>query len=70
MNGYREILAEKIKYLPDDKVGELIHLIDFFVKETDTEKKGILLSLSGSLSGSPVSSEDMDRQLYGDMKIS
>jgi len=62
MNGHREILAEKIKYLPDDKIGELLHLIDFFIKKSDPEKKGILLSLSGSLSGSPVSSEDMDRQ--------
>ncbi len=70
MNGYREILAEKIKYVPDDKIGELLHLIDFFIKKSDPEKKGILLSLSGYLSGSPVSSEDMDRQLYGDMKIS
>jgi len=46
MNGYREILAEKIKYVPDDKVGELIHMIDFFIKKSDTEKKEALLSIS------------------------
>jgi len=39
MKGHREILAEKIKYLPDDKISELIHIIDFFIKDTDTGKK-------------------------------
>jgi len=65
MNEVRETLIEKIKYLPDNKLFELINFIDILtVKKT----QGILLSLSGSLSGMPVSSEEIDQELYGDIK--
>ncbi len=61
MNEVREALIEKIKYLPDNKLSELINLIDVLtVKKT----QGILLSLSGM----PVSSEETDQELYGDIK--
>jgi|GEM_PF-4639689 len=35
---------------------------------TTQKTQGILLSLSGSLSGKPVSSQETDQELYGDMK--
>ncbi len=64
MNEMRETLIEKIKYIPDDKLYEAINFIDFL---TEKKTQGILLSLSGSLSGMPVSSEEIDKELYGEM---
>jgi hypothetical protein len=65
MNEVRETLIEKIKYLPDNKIYELINFIDIL---TVKKPQGILLSLSGSLSDIPISSEEIDWELYGDTK--
>lgn len=65
MNEVRETLIEKIKRLPDNKLYELIDFIDILAVK---KPQRVLLSLSGSISAMPVSSEEIDRELYGDMK--
>ncbi|OQX22468.1 MAG: hypothetical protein BWK80_30395 [Desulfobacteraceae bacterium IS3] len=65
MDEMRETLIEKIKYIPDDRLYEVINFIDLL---TEKKTQGILLSLSGSLSGMSVSSEEADTELYGEMR--
>lgn len=65
MNEVRETLIERIKYIPDDKLYEAINSIDLL---TEKKTQGTLLFLSGSLSGMPVSSEETDKELYGEMR--
>jgi hypothetical protein len=65
MNEVRETLIEKIKYVPDNKLFELLNFIDILTGE---KTQRVFLSLSGSLSGMPVSSEETDKELYGDMR--
>ena len=66
MDELRENLIKKITCLPDDKIQALASFMKSLDKEKTNEKKEIFLSLSGSLSGEPLSSENMDAQLYGE----
>lgn len=57
-------IVEKIDQLPESMLNEVLDFIEFLYWKVSTERENPLLEISGILSGDPISSEDIERELY------
>lgn len=57
-------LIVKIKNLPDYRVREVLDFVDF-LSDRMRVMEDPLLNISGCLSGKPMTSEEIDKELYG-----
>lgn len=57
-------LIVKIKDLPDYRVREVLDFVDF-LSDRMRVMEDPLLNISGCLSGKPMTSEEIDKELYG-----
>ena len=57
-------LIVKIKDLPDYRVREVLDFVDF-LSDRMRVMEDPLLNISGCLSGKPMASEEIDKELYG-----
>ena len=57
-------LIVKIKDLPDYRVSEVLDFVDFLSNRMKVMEDP-LLNISGCLSGKPVTSEEIEKELYG-----
>lgn len=58
-------LIVKIKDLPDYRVREVLDFVDF-LSDRMKVMEDPLLNISGCLSGKPMTSEEIDKELYGE----
>lgn len=57
-------LIVKIRDLPDYRVREVLDFVDFLSDRMKVMEDS-LLNISGCLSGKPMTSEEIDKELYG-----
>ena len=57
-------LIVKIRDLPDYRVREVLDFVDF-LSDRMRVMEDPLLNISGCLSGKPMTSEEIDKELYG-----
>ncbi len=57
-------LIVKIKDLPDYRVSEVLDFVDFLSNRMKVMEDP-LLNISGCLSGKPMTSEEIEKELYG-----
>ena len=61
----QEKLLIRLEELPAPRVQEVLDFVDFLLlKERDGEDP--ILKVAGCLSGSPLSAEEIERELYGE----
>jgi hypothetical protein len=63
-NDTAEILLEKIRELPQDRVVEVINFVDFLRSRSQQDNDPIL-DVVGCLSGKPLSGHEIEEALYG-----
>ena len=61
----KEDILGKLDQLPDSALREVLDFVEFISKKVTT-KEDPLLAVAGTLSGNPLSAEEIERQLYGD----
>jgi hypothetical protein len=67
MVALRERIVEKLEYLPESNLRQVLSLVEF-MKWRDAEQDEPLLSVAGVLSGKMLSAEEIEEELYGDRK--
>ncbi len=63
---FKEKILEKIVELPEDKLKEVLDFIDFLSKKKKCEDP--ILKVAGCLSGSALSAEEIEKELYGEQQ--
>lgn len=63
-NDSAEILLEKIRELPEDRLLEVIDFVDFLRIRSQKDNDPIL-DVVGCLSGKPLSGQEIEEVLYG-----
>ncbi len=58
-------ISEKLGYLPESKLREVLDFVEF-LKWRATEQDEPLLSISGTLSGKMLSAKEIEKELYRD----
>jgi hypothetical protein len=58
------ILIEKIKELPQHRLTEVIDFVDF-LRSRSQKQDDPILHVTGCLSGEPLSSQELENELYG-----
>ena len=67
MVALRERIVDKLEYLPESNLRQVLSFVEFLTwRATDQDKP--LLSVAGVLSGKMLSAEQIEEELYGDMK--
>ena len=67
MVALRERIVEKLEYLPESNLRQVLSFVEFLTwRATDREEP--LLSVAGVLSGKMLSAEEIEEELYGDRK--
>lgn len=61
----RDQVVEKIQDLPEPALREVLNFVDFLAWRSIVEEEP-LLSVAGTLSGEPLSAEEIETELYGD----
>jgi len=61
---FKEKILEKITDLPEYKLKEVLDFIDF-LKSKREESEDPILRVAGCLSGSALSAEEIEEELYG-----
>lgn len=61
----RDQVVEKIQDLPEPALREVLNFVDFLAWRSIFEEEP-LLSVAGTLSGEPLSAEEIESELYGD----
>ena len=64
---YKEKILEKIVELPDYKLKEVLDFIDF-IRSKKEEVEDPILRVAGCLSGSALSAEEIEKELYGEQQ--
>ena len=57
-------IVEKLDHLPESDLRDVLNFVEFVTSRTTTTDEP-LLSVAGSLSGSMLSVEQIERELYG-----
>jgi hypothetical protein len=57
-------LLEKISHFSESRLQEVLHFVDFLATRERREEDPIL-KVAGCLSGSPLSAEEIEEELYG-----
>ena len=67
MVALRERIVDKLEYLPESNLRQVLSLVEFLTwRATDQDEP--LLSVAGVLSGKMLSAEEIEEELYGDRK--
>jgi hypothetical protein len=67
MVALRERIVEKLEYLPESNLRQVLSFVEFLTwRATDHDEP--LLSVAGVLSGKMLSAEEIEEELYGDRK--
>lgn len=61
----RQKLLRKIAGLPEGRLREVIDFVDF-LKLRERGERDSILEVAGCLSGSPLSAEEIEEELYGE----
>jgi hypothetical protein len=64
LDALRQELLSKIIELPESKIKALLGMIDYFYVKKNGDEDPIL-NVAGCLSGSPISAEEIEKELYG-----
>ena len=64
MNALRETIIEKLDSLPDATLRQVMDYLTFLTRQGNGAEPS-LLSVAGGLSGAPVSSKEIEQELYG-----
>jgi hypothetical protein len=64
MNGLKETIIEKLDSLPDSTLRQVMDYLTLLTRRGAAEEPS-LLSVAGALSGTPMSGEEVERDLYG-----
>ncbi|MDY7012634.1 MAG: DUF2281 domain-containing protein [Cyanobacteriota bacterium] len=69
MNSLKEKIEEKLAYLPNTDLYEVLDFVDALVqrqlkRQNEQSSEQPLLAIAGVLSGTPLTSEEIDRELY------
>ncbi len=67
MVALRERVVEKLGYLPESNLRQVLNFVEFLTWRT-TEQGTPLLSVAGSLSGKMLSAVEIEQELYGERK--
>jgi len=67
MIALRERIVEKLEYLPEPNLRQVLSFVEFLTWRT-TDQDEPLLSVAGILSGKMLSAEQIEEELYGDRK--
>ncbi len=59
----RQKLLEKVSYIPEERLREVLDFIDF-LNTREARVEDPILEVAGCLSGSPLSAEDIEQELY------
>ena len=57
-------VVEKISHFSESRLQEVLHFVDFLATRERKEEDPIL-KVAGCLSGSPLSAEEIEEELYG-----
>lgn len=60
----RQEVIQKMSHLPGSSLQEVLHFVDFLVIH-EREGEDPILRVAGCLSGSPLSAEEVEEELYG-----
>jgi hypothetical protein len=60
-------ITEKIEMLPENRLREVLNFVDFLMW-TSGEQEEPLLSVAGILPGKGFSVEEIEKELYGDVR--
>jgi hypothetical protein len=61
----RKKLLEKISGLPEAQLQEVLDFVSF-LRSREAKVEDPILSVAGCLSGSPLSAEEIEKELYGE----
>ena len=64
MVALRERIVEKLEYLPESNLRQVLSFVEFLTWKA-TDKDDPLLAVAGILSGEMPSSEEIEEELYG-----
>lgn len=64
MNALKETIIEKLDSLPDSTLRQVMDYLTFLTRQGKGREPS-LLSVAGGLSGTPMSSAEIERELYG-----
>ena len=64
MNALKETIIEKLDSLPEPTLRQVMDYLTFLTWR-DAGEESWLLSVAGGLSGTPVSSAEIEQELYG-----
>jgi len=67
MQSLKENILRKLEQLPEPALQEVLDFVEFLSRKLVTAE-GSVLAVAGILSGSPLSAEEIERELYGDGK--
>jgi len=61
----RQKLLEKVADLPETRLQEILDFVDF-LRARERENEDSILKVAGCLTGSPLSAEQIEEELYGE----
>ncbi len=64
IEGLKQKLLERITDLPEGRLQEVLDFIDF-LRTREHQDEDPILRVVGSLSGDPLSAEEIEQELYG-----
>jgi hypothetical protein len=67
MQSLKENILRKLEQLPEPALQEVLDFVEFLSRKLVTAEESVL-AVAGILSGSPLSAEEIERELYGDGK--
>jgi hypothetical protein len=60
----KESIRERLEQLPEPALQEVLDFVDFISQKTGIPEEP-MLAVAGTLSGSPLSVKEIERELYG-----
>lgn len=63
MMALKEQIVEKLDHLPESNLRQVLSFVEFLTWRS-SDQEDTLLSVAGILSGSPLSAEEIEQQLY------
>lgn len=61
----RESILERLERLPEPALRELLDFAEFLAQKS-ARQDDLVLQVAGTLSGEPITAEEIERELYGD----
>lgn len=65
MQSLKESIQRKLDQLPESALEEVLDFVEFLSRKMVPQEEPVL-TVAGILSGTPLSAEEIERELYGD----